>query len=89
MKASLGERLVAVGETESWASVGGPAPYHDSFTLSLYTAENRAVEFRAVCEAVAQEGDVTVTAFHEALGRKEPFVPWWRRPLRWLGVKPW
>ncbi len=89
MRASLGDRLVAVGETEAWASVGGPAPYHDSFTLSLYTAENRAVEFRAVCEAVANDGGVTVTAFHEALGHKEPFVSWWRRPLRWLGVKPW
>jgi hypothetical protein len=89
MRASLGDRLVAVGETEAWAAVGGPAPYHDSFTLSLYTVENRAVEFRAVCEAVAHDGGVTVTAFHEALGRREPFVPWWRRPLRWLGVRPW
>lgn len=56
MRASLGDRLVAVVETEAWASVGGPAPYHDSFTLSLYTAENRADEFRAVCEAVAHDG---------------------------------
>lgn len=89
MSASLGDRLVAVADTEAWAAVGGPAPYHDSFTLSLYTVKSRAVEFRAACAAVAQEGGVAVTAVHEAEGRKEPFAPWWRRPLRRLGVNPW
>jgi hypothetical protein len=89
VRASCGNRLVAVEETEAWASVGGPDPYHDSFTMSFYTAENRSDEFRRICEATARESGVTITAFHEAFGRKEPFVPWWRRPLRWLGVKRW
>ncbi|HEV3343190.1 MAG TPA: alpha/beta fold hydrolase [Pirellulales bacterium] len=89
MKAFFGDRLVAVEETEPWAAVGGPAPYHDSFTMSFYTAEERTAEFRRICEAVACQSGVTVTAFHEAERNKEPFVPWWRQPLRWLGAKPW
>jgi hypothetical protein len=89
MKAFLSDRLVAVEETEPWMAVGGPAPYHDSFTMSFYTAEERADEFRGICESVARENGVMVTAFHEAERSKEPFVPWWRQPLRWVGAKPW
>ena len=82
-------RLIAIEETESWSQVGGPAPYHDSFTLSFYTTENGTIQFRGICEAIANENDVMITDFHDALSRKEPFIPWWRQPLRWLGVKPW
>lgn len=89
MKALLGKRLVAVEATEPWMAVGGPDPYHDSFTMSFYTVEDRADEFRRICESVAEQSGVTVTAFHEAERQKEPFAPWWRRPLRWIGVKPW
>jgi hypothetical protein len=78
-------RIVALEETEFWSEVGGPDPYHDSFTLSFYTAENKVVEFRRNCEAVSSENGVTITAFHDALPHKGPFVPWWRRPIRWLG----
>jgi hypothetical protein len=67
IRVHCGGRLVAIEETELWAQVGGPAPYHDSFTMSFYTAENRAVEFRHICEALANENDVIITAFHEAL----------------------
>jgi hypothetical protein len=82
-------RLVAIEETEPWVAMGGPAPYHDSFTMSFYTADDRAAEFRHICESVAQQDGVMVTAFHEAERSKEPFVPWWRQPLRWIGAKRW
>jgi hypothetical protein len=86
MRAYGGNRLIAIEETEWWTSVGGPAPYHDTLTFSFYTPENRSVEFRRACEIVAVESDATITAFHEALPHKEPFVPYWKRPLRWLGL---
>ena len=89
MKAFVGDRMIAVEETEPWMAVGGPAPYHDSFTVSFYTAEDRADEFQGICESVAQQNSVVVTAFYKAERNKEPFVPWWRRPLRWVGARPW
>jgi hypothetical protein len=35
-----GENLLMWIETERWASVGGPMPYHDSYTYSLYTRDD-------------------------------------------------
>jgi hypothetical protein len=82
-------RLTAYSETEEWAMVGGPAPYHDSYTLSFYTKEDRAEEFRRICERFSKESGATITGIHEAPKSKEPFTPLWKIPLKWLGVKPW
>jgi hypothetical protein len=81
--------LVAIEDTEPWAYVGGPEPYHDSYTLSLYTAEDQSVAFWRVCEAVSKQSGARITGFHTAAPWKEPFVRWWKRPLRWVGLKPW
>jgi hypothetical protein len=89
IKVSCSGRLVAVEETEAWMAVGGPTPYHDSYTFSFYTAEDRSTEFRRVCETVARESGTTLTAFYQGQRNKEPFIPWWRQPLRWIGAKPW
>ena len=32
-----GETVQALVETENYAALGGPAPYHDSYTFSIYT----------------------------------------------------
>jgi hypothetical protein len=76
IKISYSGRLVAVEETEAWMAVGGPAPYHDSYTFSFYTAEDRSTEFRRVCETVARESGTSVTAFHQGQRMKEPYIPW-------------
>lgn len=81
--------VVAHAEVEEWVSVGGPAPYHDSYTLSFYMRENRADEFRSICERVSKEMGATVTGFHEAQQSKEPYTPLWKAPLKWLGMKAW
>ena len=82
-------RLVAIAETEFWVLAGGPWPYHDSYTLSFYTPEGRAEEFLGICERISKELALTITSIHKASVSKEPFVPFWKAPLKWLGLKPW
>ena len=82
-------RIVACAETEEWLLVGGPAPYHDSYTLSVYTSDNRAAEFQRICECISVGMGATITGIYDEQRIKEPFTPFWKRPLRWLGIKTW
>jgi hypothetical protein len=84
-----GAKLVSLVETEWWAKVGGPPIYHDSYTISFYTFGSRVSEFRQICERVCQAIGANITAFHEGNPRKEPFIPLWKRLLRWAGMKVW
>ena len=84
-----GNRMVAYAETEPWALVGGPFPYHDSYTLAFYTADDRTHEFQCICERISKEMGANIIGVHKGLASKEPFTPLWMRPLRWLGAKPW
>jgi hypothetical protein len=84
-----GADMVCLVETEFWAYCGGPWPYHDSYTVSLYTAEDRSPELRAVCEDLCSRLGTQVAGFHTGEPCKEPFVRWWRRLLRLFGAKPW
>lgn len=81
--------MTAYVDFEHWANCGGPSFYHDSHTVSFYTRENRASEFRDLCEHVAASYPADMKGFYEALPRKEPFFPNWKRPLKWLGFKVW
>jgi hypothetical protein len=38
--ARRGDALIACMAFEDWAAIGGPAPYHDSYTYALYTSED-------------------------------------------------
>lgn len=62
-------RLVGLEETEFWVRVGGPDFYHDSYTLSFYTARDRFAEFQAVCEMVSMNLGATITGVHEGDAR--------------------
>ncbi len=84
-----GAQLVAMTETEFWAKIGGPDIYHDSYTLSVYTAEGSLGTLRNACEQVCHELGAPVSGFHVGAERKEPFVSWWCLPLKWLGFKVW
>ena len=89
IRLSLNDTIVAVVHVDCWAKVGGPPIYHDSYTISFYTKDNRTVEFRQICEEVAFTHPADLVAFHEGEPRKEPFVAWWKAPLKWLGLKVW
>lgn len=47
--------LVGLSITEFWTLVGGPDPYHDSYTFSLYTKEPRVTETIALCKKLSAE----------------------------------
>jgi hypothetical protein len=80
-------QLVGVVETEFWMMVGGPSPYHDSYTLSFYTDRDRSPELRRVSETVCSEVGAVITGYHEGQESKEPYRPWWRKVLRWFAHK--
>jgi len=76
--------LVGVVETELWTMVGGPSPYHDSYTLSFYTDRDRSPELRRVSEVACSESGAVITGFHEGQEMKEPYRSWWRNVLGWF-----
>jgi hypothetical protein len=39
---------VLLAETEWWSSVGGPMPYHDSQTISFFSAEDSSCDFEKI-----------------------------------------
>ena len=46
-----------IEESEMWNKIGGPAPYHDSLTLSFFSADPIDKELYAIfCEAAKQIG---------------------------------
>ena len=51
-----GETLL-IEESEIWNKIGGPAPYHDSLTLSFFSADPMDQELYTIfCEAAKQIG---------------------------------
>lgn len=66
-------KLVCFEETEFWALCGGPAPYHDSYTLSFYTATNPANAFQAACLAACRKINGRVGEIYQ--GSPTPIPP--------------
>lgn len=57
-----GHRLVALLHTETWCDVGGPAPYHDSVTYSLYSAADLGAPLLAALRAAGHEPTTVIRA---------------------------
>jgi hypothetical protein len=55
----LSDTAVCIIESEFWNQVGGPAPYHDSVTLSFYTNRLSADMVLGAARAAAQECGAT------------------------------
>ncbi|MBI3677871.1 MAG: hypothetical protein HY243_14780 [Proteobacteria bacterium] len=75
------QTLVLLIQTENWNRVGGPWPYHDSYTYALFSNEDlteRVMQF--LCDAEASRGwDIST----KVLGPTRE-VPFWKRLLRML-----
>ncbi len=84
-----GKQLVCVERTEFWCECGGPDICHDSYTFAFHTATDQSQAFLSVCRAVCAECKATVVGELEGIALREPFFPWYRAPLKLLGVKPW
>ena len=78
-------KLVAFAETEEWINIGGPAPYSDSYTLSVYTELDRSDDFLQICRRVLSDHGISITDIHVGQKVKIPFRPWWKAGLDWLG----
>jgi hypothetical protein len=75
---------LGIVEAEFWTAVGGPSPYHDSYTLSFYTHHDRSAELRRVVEGVCSEAGAEITGYYEARQSKEPYCPWWKKAMQWF-----
>ncbi len=81
-------QLAGMVDTEFWTMVGGPSPYHDSYTLSFYTDQDRSATLRRVSETACSEIGAVITGYHTGQQRKEPYRPWWTRVWRWFARTP-
>lgn len=52
--------------TEYWTFAGGPMPYSDSYTISVYTKDDISNELIVICDDVCNELNATITSFIEA-----------------------
>jgi len=77
-------QLIGLGNTEFWNLLGGPDPYHDSYTVSLYTAQDRSEEFRKACELDCPKLGALITNYYVEQQLKEPYRSIGTRILRWF-----
>jgi len=78
------KQLVGFVETEYWTLHGGPSPYHDSYTFSFYTAEDRSEEFRKICELESANLGAQIAGYYKEEQLKEPYQSRAARIWKWF-----
>lgn len=69
----------AVVNTELWALIGGPPPYHDSYTVSLYSRRNCFDELSLLLYELLLERRIVLNAVMiRDRDFKKPTRRWWR-----------
>jgi hypothetical protein len=56
-----GETIVAAIGSEPWANAGGPQPYHDSFTVPIYSQDDAAAELEAAARSTCARLGADIT----------------------------
>lgn len=81
-----GAAIGGIVETEWWNRVGGPSPYHDSYTMSFYTANDYSSEFRQAIENICLAAGASITGFYCEEQNKQPYsyLPLWRKAWDWI-----
>jgi len=51
---------LAIAESEPWTTIGGPAPYHDSITLSFYTFIDISAPLRTIFSDAARTLGISI-----------------------------
>jgi hypothetical protein len=77
MELSCNGRLVMFVETEFWANCGGPAPYHDSYTASVYTADDHSGAFQEIAQTICLAAGATILEVHRGNAENRPYRPLW------------
>lgn len=80
-----GDAVVASIGSEPWANAGGPSPYHDSYTVPIYSSEDRSTDLIAAARATRHElGAVIEEVIH---ADAEPTAIGWPARLRaWFRI---
>ena len=65
-----GGEVVSAIVSEAWAKVGGPPPYHDSYTMAIYSAIDIANQLEAELEILS--GDLQVSISSVTRGEAAP-----------------
>ena len=74
---------VGIVETEWYVQIGGPFPYHDSYTSAFSLPEGEALELEKACTRLCLEKGIAHHCFPEGAQEKNP-EPRWRKLLRSL-----
>jgi hypothetical protein len=77
-------QIIAEAKPELFCNGGGPAPYHDSVTYSVFTTEDWGLVLAAITKAICAERGVKL--FHEGYGASSPLEKpgMWGRLVRRL-----
>jgi hypothetical protein len=73
-------------DTEPYACAGGPDPYHDSWTFSIYRATDEVTSLRDACYRVCRQHGLPILEEMQGLPAPER-VPLWKRLVRWI-IRP-
>ena len=75
--------VIAFIDTECWAQAGGPFPYSDSWTFSVYRSTDSSTKLQDACCQVCTKHDHAILDEMRGSPKPEP-LPLWRRLLKWL-----
>ncbi|HEX6865757.1 MAG TPA: hypothetical protein VF122_00855, partial [Caulobacteraceae bacterium] len=84
-----GEDLILCIATEYWTRIGGPRPYHDSYTYSIYSRDNiieNVIKFLVTSDA-AREWEISLEPIRlsdESQTRQGPLAAMVRAFKDWL-----
>lgn len=76
-------KTVAYIQVEPWNMLGGPYPYHDTWTFAIYRAIDDLTRLRDACYRVCREHEIPIAEEMQGLPHPEP-TPFWKRLVRWL-----
>ena len=80
-----GGMVVAAVGSEPWADVGGPMPYHDSYTIPIYSLDDAGAELEEAARSTCRRLGAEVTEVVQ--GSATPVPPGvLQRVAAWLGM---
>lgn len=73
----INESVCCVIDLEFWVNVGGPLPYHDSYTIAVYTSNDISEQLIVICNDVCNALSATICGITE-------ISPLPKRSRKWL-----
>ena len=67
-----GDRIVGLVTSEAWARVGGPYPYHDSYTMAVHSSEDIAARLESMVRSRCEREGAELTEVVRASATPQP-----------------